>query len=122
MDVAKTELSSLGFSAFDNTARRTCYDYTCTRNGGLYYVEVKGTRGSGASVILTKGEVDHWNEHRQNSIAVIVHHVTVGSEAGVPRATGGIPWACLPWILESTALKPIQYEWAVSGRLEHPET
>jgi hypothetical protein len=56
MDRAQEKLSGLGFSKFKDTSKRHCYDYTCNRGGTLYYVEVKGTQGSGTSVILTKNE------------------------------------------------------------------
>ena len=80
MKKAEEELSNLGFRSFDNTSDKKCYDYTCKRNGTLYYVEVKGTQGAGTSVILTKNEVEHSTQHAQISIAVIVHGVKVDRE------------------------------------------
>src|SRR5207253_2449923 len=65
MKKAEEELSNLGFRSFDNTSDKKCYDYTCKRNGTLYYVEVKGTQGAGTSVILTKNEVEHSTQHAQ---------------------------------------------------------
>jgi hypothetical protein len=118
MKGAKEKLSGpeFGFSDFKDTSKAECYDYTCRRDGRLHYVEVKGTQGSGASVILTKNEVEHWKKHPKNSIAVIVHDVKVGLEGGACRASGGTSCVCLPWVLEPAALEPIQYTWSVPGR------
>ncbi len=113
-----------GFGGFKNTSKAQCYDYTCTRDGNLFYVEVKGTQGSGASVILTKNEIRHWKKHQKNSIAVIVHGVDVKKidpEGGSFQASGGTSHVCLPWILGSRALEPIQFKWIVSRRPGPPE-
>jgi hypothetical protein len=127
MDRAKEKLSELGFSHFDDTHEGKCYDYTCKRDGSLFYVEVKGTQGSGASVILTKNEVAHWRNHQRDSIAVIVHDVKLNPEGESFRPSGGTLRVCLPWVLERAALdmldafatvdvlKAIQYMWTVSG-------
>jgi hypothetical protein len=114
MDVAKDKLSGLGFSNFKNTSAQECYDYTCERDGSLYYVEVKGTQGSGAAVILTKNEVKHGRKYPRHSVAVIVYRVKLEGEPGSLHASGGTSRVCLPWILESVALEPIQYKWTVS--------
>lgn len=111
MDKAKMKLSVLGFSNFEDTSKRECYDYTCEQDGHLYYVEVKGTQGNGASVILTGNEIKHGKAHHPYSIAVIVHSVVVDSDG---RASGGVPCVYLPWILESAVLTPIQYKWTIS--------
>lgn len=82
---------------------------------------MKGTQGGGKSVILTKNEVAHAKKHQQHSVAVIVHNVNVGSEGGSFHASGGALRVCLPWVVESAALEPIQYKWTLSGHSEHPE-
>jgi len=127
MKRAKAELRNLGFNNFTPTAAYKCYDYTCERGGKRYYVEVKGTRGAGASVILTKNEVHHWKKNQETSIAVIVHDVKLAPDG---EASGGTPRVCLPWTLEPAALdmldvsaavgvlEAIQYKWTVPG---HPE-
>ncbi len=116
MALAKEELSSaeFKFSNFNNTSGQKCYDYTCERSGSLYYVEVKGTQGAGTSVILTKNEVEHWKQHQQHSIAVIVHDIKLLPEGNSFHPSGGVSRVCLPWVLESAALTPIQYKWSVS--------
>lgn len=122
MDRAKEKLSRLGFSKFSDTSSQRCYDYTCERGGDLYYVEVKGTQGPRASVTLTKNEVEHGQKYQQRSIAVVVHDVKVAADSGSFRVSGGASRVCLPWILESTALEPIQYKWTVSVCPEPPTT
>jgi hypothetical protein len=119
MDKAKQELIRMGFSDIDNTSQRECYDYTCSRGGpDRYYVEVKGTQGSGKSVILTKNEVAHWRKHKQHSIAVIVRDIKVDPKSF--RASRGTSHVCRPWSIESAALEPSQYTWTVSGGRDLP--
>jgi hypothetical protein len=120
MEKAKEELGSRGFASFHNTSDGNCYDYTCERDGILYYVEVKGTQGSGTSVILTKNEVEHWKQYKQTSIAVIVHGVKVDREK--EDASGGSVQVCFPWTFEPAALEALQYKWTLSGCPEGPAT
>jgi hypothetical protein len=122
MKRAKEKLPRLGFSDFDDTSRYRCFDYTCRRGGDLYYVEVKGTQGSGASVILTKNEIEHARKHQQHSIFVIVHGVNIVSTGGSSQASGGTSRVYLPWILESGVLEPIQYKWTLPALSELPAT
>ena len=120
MEKAEEELLRLGLSNLENTSARECYDYTCERDGYPYFVEVKGTQGSGASVILTENEVEHWKNHQKSSVAVIVHDVRVEPEGGSFRASGGTSCVCLPWALEPAALEPIQYRWKPAlGQRDH---
>ena len=116
MGRAQAELGTLGFSNFKNTASRACYDYTCEGAGNLYYVEVKGTQGLGNSIILTKNELEHWQQHQQDSIAVIVHSIKLDSDGESFSPSGGTSRVCLPWILER--VEAIQYKWTVSNSPE----
>jgi hypothetical protein len=108
MDRAEKELYAVGFRNFIRTHKTECYDHTCRKGGRLYYIETKGTRGDGKSVILTKNEVDHWEQHKRNSIAVIVHHIKVDSKY---RADGGTAKVCLPWSIRKETLETTQYRW-----------
>lgn len=121
MERVRAHLLDQGFTSFDNTSKRECYDYTCARGGNLYYIEVKGTQGSGTSVILTKNEIEHAKKYPQRSITVIVHDVKVRLGGGPPHASGGALRVFHPWIPESTALEPIQFRWAVPPPLKSPK-
>jgi hypothetical protein len=44
MERAKSELKIRGYRDFKNTSKLKSYDYTCRKEGVLYYVEVKGTQ------------------------------------------------------------------------------
>ena len=120
MDRAKEKLRGFGFGKFHDTHTQKCYDYTCERDGGLYYVEVKGTQGPGASVILTKNEVEHWKEHQKHSIAVVVYNVRLDAKGESFLPSEGTARVLFPWILELASLEPIQYNWTVSERPELP--
>lgn len=69
MERAKSELELRGYRDLKNTSKLESYDYTCHKNGKLFYVEVKGTRTTGDVVILTKNEVAHANKNLDNSMS-----------------------------------------------------
>ena len=115
MEKAKEELRDQGYSGITRTAERECYDYTCERNGNLYFVEVKGTQTRGASVILTRKEVEHMKLHRSNSIFVIVHSIRVRRDGSSFDVSEGTIRLDAPWILNSDQLEPISFKWAVPG-------
>lgn len=73
MEKAQKSLKALGYKDFVDTARYECFDYTCQKNGGLHYVEVKGTQTKGESLILTRNEVEHVNAHPGKSILVLLY-------------------------------------------------
>ena len=110
---AKKELEKKGYRNFADTSANRPYDYKCKKDGKHYFVEVKGTQGPGASVILTRNEVDHWKKHQNESIAVIVHGVKLNHAGESLGASGGTARVCFPWKLEQ--VEPIQYKWTVSG-------
>jgi hypothetical protein len=118
MKRAKKKLGGMGFNNFVDTSSQRCYDYRCKKRGILHYVEVKGTQGSGASVILTKNEIKHGQKYKHHSIAVIVHHIRVNRG----KASKGTTQVCFPWILEGSALAPTHYKWTVSRCPIHHET
>lgn len=112
MSKAQQALEEEGFKDFEPTADFKCYDYTCKKDGELFYVEVKGTQGSGKSIILTKNEVEHANYYQQNSIAVVVYGIQVSRVGRTYRSSGGKVRIHRPWDLDSGTLEAIQYRWS----------
>ena len=114
MKLAEEELRSMSFKNFQDTSDHECYDLICKQGRSLYFVEVKGTQGSGVAVIMTANEVEHARRYPAQSIAVVVHHIKVMQINGALKATGGKVRVCLPWVIEPKSLKPLQYKWTVS--------
>jgi len=114
MERARAELETREYGNFDNTSKRKSYDYTCSKNGSQYYVEVKGTQTKGDAVILTKNEVEHANNNPGNSIMVIVHDINV-KDSVPPIAEGGEAIVLEHWKVEQEDLIALQYQWKVPG-------
>jgi hypothetical protein len=110
MERAKSELKIRGYRDFKNTSKLKSYDYTCRKEGVLYYVEVKGTQTKGDTVILTKNEVAHANENPDNSMIVIVHHVKV-KDGNPPVTNGGEVDIHKRWSPLPNDLVALQYQW-----------
>jgi hypothetical protein len=90
------------------------YDLHCTdSSGGSLHIEVKGTQGLGQQVILTANEV----VHNQTSVRCNSSHALfVVSEIqldhdGEIRCFGGSERCIWPWVIEATALSPVQYRY-----------
>jgi hypothetical protein len=113
MEEAKRELIRLGFDKFIRTAESECYDYTCSRDGLRYFVEVKGTQGNGKSVILTKNEVKNVKDNPGRSILIVVRSIRVRPRGESFDVSGGTTSAHVPWALDTDDLKAICFNWAV---------
>lgn len=112
MLTARAVLKKKGYGNFSNTAQLKPYDYTCTRGGNSFFVEVKGTQTLGRTVILTRGEVDHVRNSSDPSILVLVHSVIVSGKKHV-HVSGGTIEVRESWTLRPEDLNPIQYLWKV---------
>jgi hypothetical protein len=74
-------------------------------------VEVKGTTGGAASVLLTANEVQHAREFAEHVVLFVVSGIVLHREPGAaPRASGGIPHVFEPWNIDGCALRPVAYE------------
>jgi len=113
MKRAKEILGNRGFCNFRDTSKSKCYDYTCEKDGILYDVEVKWTQGLGSSVFLTRNEFEHWQQHKQTSIAVVVHDVKLEVHGNSVLANAGEPRVCDPWDIPGESLEPVQYKWSL---------
>lgn len=90
------------------------YDLLCHKAGTKLFVEVKGTRGHGTQIILTRGEVRHALQSREQSVLYILHsiNVTVDADRG-SSLKGGQRRVIRPWHVEDGVLEPIQYRYLV---------
>lgn len=79
----------------DDTSRGHPYDLEIVRAGARRRVEVKGTVGPGASVLITRGEFQ--NAQFFPTELYILHGVRLHTEGNVPRASGGTKCIVTDW-------------------------
>lgn len=109
VEVAISHYSSLGWQV---TERGRPYGLLCIRGREELHVEVKGTRSLGATVVLTRSEVQHAAQTETDLF--IVSSISLGFEAdGCPVATGGETRIISGWKPERSALKPLTFEYEV---------
>jgi hypothetical protein len=91
-----------------NRSKQESYDFLCIKNQEKLYVEVKGTRSKGDSVVLTPKEVQHAEQFGDKSALYVIHSVKVrGSRQ--PKVSGGHERIIQPWNLEEGTLRPQGY-------------
>lgn len=88
------------------------YDLLCVRRSEELHVEVKGTRSLGSTVILTRNEVEHADRFLTDLFIVSSINLSFDKD-GHPLATGGDARVLEGWKPESTALKPLAFEYEV---------
>ena len=73
-------------------------------------MEVKGTTGDGATVLLTPNQVAHARRQHPHVALFVVAGIQVAAAAdGSPRATGGTAHVYEPWQVDDGALVPVGY-------------
>lgn len=93
-------------------SKHASYDLLCERSGEPdLRVEVKGTTGAGAKVILTANEVESAREHR--TALVVVSGIELTKRGGRRVAKGGNLECFLPWRPRERDLRATQYECVV---------
>ncbi len=93
-------------------SKHASYDLLCERSGEPdLRVEVKGTTGAGAKVILTANEVESAREHR--TALVVVSDIELTKRGGRRVAKGGNLECFLPWKPRKQDLRATQYECVV---------
>lgn len=111
MRIARKIYEDEGWTVVDTSASRP-FDLLATKGGLNRYVEVKGTTGSGQTIILTSGEVTHANHHPKESALVVVAQVKLNKNGDRWIAEGGT--VCFrkdPWIIRASSLEPTQFKY-----------
>ena len=87
------------------------YDVHATNGEEVLKIEVKGTTGKGAEVVLTRKEVTlHREEHPNNALA-IVQHIDLDRSGDLPTARGGRLELIMPFKINEAGLDPIAYDY-----------
>jgi hypothetical protein len=93
----------------EDVGKTRSYDIHATRGDEVLKVEVKGTTSDGASVTLTRNEVElHQAEHPGTALAV-VRRIVLDRSGDKPVASGGVLEWVEAWPPVDERLKPIAY-------------
>jgi hypothetical protein len=111
MAVVEDLLKEEDWDVDDVSTKYLGYDIRATRGSEERHVEVKGTTGNGDSVLLTKGEVRHANEHKEHAVLAVVREIQLVRDKDSWSAVGGECRILEPWQLHAGVLEPVGYEW-----------
>jgi hypothetical protein len=116
MKVVSKHYRDLGWTV-DDVSDRSPYDLLCSKDGReVRRVEVKGTTGDAAAIILTRNEVVAAQSDPAATVLAVVHGITLSGQG--TEASGGALKVISPWTVDERALTPIAYRYQVSIR--HP--
>jgi hypothetical protein len=87
------------------------FDLRCITNDEELHVEVKGTSGSGDTIILTRNEVVHARSSECETVLFIVKNIEYRPHNGVLQASGGEQLIYRNWIPMDELLRPLQYQY-----------
>jgi nitrogen fixation protein len=107
MDLARKHFEALGYTV---ETHGKPFDLLCTLGAEVLYVEVKGTQGSGAEILLTRGEVRFHRDHHANMALFVVSEVEVLADE---TASGGRLMLQNPWVLNEDELTPYAFRYRV---------
>lgn len=105
MEEAERYLEEQQYTHIKNTSKNESYDFTCQKQGSMFYVEVKGTQTAGDAVFLTKNEKQHGHRNAKNLILFVLHDIRV-TGPHKPKAVGGVRRVLDPWDIEQGEWKP----------------
>jgi ribosomal protein S27AE len=113
MEVARHLYENDGWKVVD-TSGSNPFDFLATRATDVRYIEVKGTTGLGASIILTHGEVNHARVVRNSAALVVVAQISLAKSEGGWIGSGGVVTVHEdPWVLNDTMLEPTEYRYSL---------
>jgi ribosomal protein L37AE/L43A len=116
MRVARQLYEQDGWEVVDKSGSNP-FDLLATRDDEVRYIEVKGTTGSGDSIILTHGEVKHVSRRRQCSVLVVVAGISLTDSDGVWSGSGGeVTIHEDPWTIDESLLEPTEYRYTLNPK------
>lgn len=116
MDVARKLYEDDDWKVVDKSGSNP-FDFLATRGKEVRYIEVKGTTGEGASIILTHGEVKHVRAKRKASALVVVTRISLAKPHADWIGSGGtVTVHEAPWTLEDEMLEPTEYRYSLKTK------
>lgn len=110
MKVATTFLRKRGYQVEDVSARNP-FDLRAKRGRRELKIEVKGTTGHGAEILLTKNEVELHRLCHPANMLIVVHSIGLKRHKSNPTATGGEIRKKSPWKIDDANLAPIAFSY-----------
>lgn len=111
MHLASKELKALGFTKINNTSSKRPFDYEAHLNGKKHLIEVKGTTGNAASIILTRNELDAQRGAWPHNVLIVVDRIGLDRSDPTPVASGGNVRSLLGWQINEQDLKALAYQY-----------
>jgi hypothetical protein len=111
MDVCRAGLLAMGYGDIKDVSATKPYDFTASKEGEIWFIEVKGTTSpSGEAFLLTATELALHIENAGKTILAIVSAIELNRTPAVPTATAGsldlmIPWNSKEWDFEPIAFR-----------------
>lgn len=112
MSLASTHFETMA-ATVKNVSANHPFDLEVTLGETVLSVEVKGTVGDGAEILLTRGEVAHHGTAYPRNALVIVSNIQLEGPPDAPDAVGGELRLVQPWHLNSTDLTALSYRYEV---------
>lgn len=109
MKRATQHFTSEGWEVDDVSAIES-YDLRCTRHRKVLHVEVKGTVGTGDSVLLTPNEVALLRAKHPATALYVLHSIALDRSGKTPIAAAGVEVVRRPFDIGTCELKPLGYE------------
>lgn len=111
MSIAEIELKRLGFEDITDKSRTESYDFSATKDGIVWLVEVKGTTSvEGNTFLLTASELRLHKANAGKTILIIVSDINLDRANMEPKATGGKLEAFIPWSIDHWNFEPTSYQ------------
>ncbi|MBP1136513.1 hypothetical protein JOE31_002745 [Arthrobacter sp. PvP023] len=104
-----------GWTVTDTRQNRP-YDAVVDRGGERIYLEAKGTRSNGDSVIVTRNEVDHARQHPGLCMMGVWSGMTFRPDGTVDPEAG--TFRILPFGPDTKDLRPRDFDWTLPWDLE----
>lgn len=112
MDVAQGHYRNAGWTVVDVSATSP-YDLRCSVGRHQLAVEVKGTRGTGSVIQLTRNEVAWMRHHYPHTELFILAKIVLQSQGDDVFGTGGMPRVITRWQPDATRLVPLAFDYTV---------
>jgi hypothetical protein len=116
MGIARKLYEEAGWLVIDTSASHP-YDLRAVRSAERRFIEVKGTTGGGASIILTNGEVVHAKANPQECALVVVSGIRLVNDAnGLYASDGKVSTHLESWYPAEDRLEATQYRYRIKTR------
>lgn len=109
MDRAIAHFKATWPEVFDVSSRAS-FDLLCRNGDQELRVEVKGTTTAGATIVLTRNEVEHVRNPVHRVALFVTSEIVLDRTQEPVVASGGRDRVIEPWRLDESQLRPLSYE------------